>query len=567
MSLFLRCLGGSVLLLLVGCDFAGDPDRFVNDAARPPVLLEATDFSSIQAGQHLTGFVPVELTLDSLAGRIQDVVLRFDGGQWSEYRSQPPYAFSIPAFSEEEGPTTLLAEITLRDVDHGLLDLASVPSIVIGTPVVIDHRAPTPVAMSVDRWDASGVHLSWEPNRDANFYAYVVLRQDEWTPPDDPWQPFPTVTVLDTIYDAGVRSFVDPVPPVTGLSASYTVAVSNRAESAQKPYVPATYGTAATLGDDPLSTFLLHPTRTEAYSTDGLFVTARTTNGGAFLWDRDLLTVVEMGYLMGARLAGVTADGEELVLYADGLDTETDRQAGEAVFVPVQNPAAARRWPLPDGVRALQVGPAGRLYGRTDTGRLLVLDADSGAEIASLNGVPATGLFQVLPDRMTLAFVHETVDTACTLTTVDAREDPALLAETPFSSDVWGCPHVVASEDAATLFVARRGEENIRVLDTRTLAPVRTAAIPLPGPGEIRYLERLGDRLLLGFNRGEPTVPYRRGQILDVSTGDLTVQNRWDLAADIESMRLDRPGASLLVESGYAPFGVPDRLWRLPLSR
>jgi hypothetical protein len=568
MSLFLRSLGGSVLFLLVACDFAGDPDRFVNERARPPVLVEATDFSSIAAGEHLTGFIPVELTLDSLAGRVEEVILRFEGGQWSDYRSQPPYRFTVPALFEEEGSTTLLAEIYLRDVDHGLLDLGNPPSVRIGTPVVIDHRPPTPVEARVDRWDDDGVTLSWTANTDPNFYAYTVTRTDAWTQPDDPWNgSFGGTTVLDSLFDAGVQSFVDPLPPVVGLSASYAVTATNRAEASPRISAQADYGTPASLRADHLRQLLFHPTRAEAYSTDGLSVAAHATTDAAFLWQRDLLTVVEMGYLMGARLAGVTADGDELVLYADGLNTDTDQQVGEAVFLSVQNPTAARRWELPAGVRALQVGPPGRLYGRTDTGRLLVLDADSGAEIASLEGVPTTGLFRVLPDRTTLLFVRQNINMQCDLITVDAGGTPVLLAETPLPESIWGCAHVRASEDADELFVVDRGDATIDVLDARTHDRLRSTTVPLPAPSEVRGVDRRGDRLYLALDVREPTVPYVQGEVIAVGGADLDVRARWAVAAPVEDVRADPLTGDLFTETGIGPIGLSHRFWRLSLSR
>ena len=358
------------LLVLAGCDAFGEPERFYNDDARPPAV-GALDLAGLRDGQHVAGNVAFALDLDSLAGRLDRVVLWIDGSEVASL-AHPPFRFSIYTPDYAEGEHAVMVGAYVRRPNGGLLNLAGAPAVALTARLVFDQRPPTPVAgLSVSVSGRRPV-LRWDENRDPNFHAYVVYRRPA-SYDEVPWRPGPEVA---TITDRAQTTFLDgDLDEIYGAGAVYHVAVSNRAEVSDPGQPGAALFSAPLLSLRSISgRAAISADGSETYTISGSRLVAVSTRTGAVVRSLDL--------------------GSDYSLYTPTRDdVRFDPASGRLYFTVGQGGvwvleastfAEVGRYPLPFGATRFVVD-GDRLYavGGSFPRALHVLDATSGAALAS----------------------------------------------------------------------------------------------------------------------------------------------------------------------------------------
>jgi len=555
-----------IWLVLTGCDVVDHPDRFIDNTVQPP-LIAAVDYATVRSGQHLAGEVVLTATLDSLGDRVERVVLTVDGAYVDEV-FEAPYTLRVETRQFADGPATLGLEVYERESRQGLLGLAGVPSIALFTPVVFDQSPPTTVENLSGTWSDDGVTLRWTPNRDPNFFAYIVIREDTWSDVPDEGSAFgPRSTVLDTLYDASIRSYREPdVPSVYGLQSTYRVTVSNRAETAFFAHVLAEYGVAQSV-DTYWSGLLLnegifHPSRHLAYYVDGDYLHVVSTATGSLTATIDLYDFVEDEsrengtYTDYGRLVDIQPDGSEVYVYRSNPASGTET-SDLLVFSGTEQPAFLRRLDaIPDDAAGVRLGPDGFLTARVSD-QIRVYDAADGQLKAPLSGAPASATVHRAGDRLLTQHLAD-ASGECVLTIYDPATGTAGEQATyPF--DGMSCWNVHATDDGDALYLVSTMESRFRRVDVASMDVSAVTDFPVP-PGDLVDRVRVdGDRLFLGVSSNER--PCRRGLVLEVDASGQTVFRTWGFASPVERIVPSADGTSLFV---FASPYASGRMWRIP---
>ena len=241
----LACL--LALLGLFGCDAWQPPERFINEAARPP-RVETIDLGGLRPGQHVAGPLQFQLRLDTLQAPVREVVVYLDDN-YIEHRAEPPYAFRIETGDFDEGEHVLAVAVYTEGFNRmGLLGLSGAPAAFFSLPLVFDPAPPEPVQDLVVTRSGTQVRLTWAPSPSANFRAYYVERWTNWGAPFDDrsnwaFTPDPSAPLIDSLFDARQTTLEEPIAPSLGAWSTYRVWTTNGVEFAASETVTAFYGT------------------------------------------------------------------------------------------------------------------------------------------------------------------------------------------------------------------------------------------------------------------------------------------------------------------------------------
>jgi len=547
--------------MLTGCDFVDRPDRFIDETVQPP-LIAAVDYATVRSGQHLAGNVVFTVDLDSLGDRVERVVLTVDG-EYVDDAFEAPYTLRVETRQFADGPATLGLEIHERESRQGLLGVGGIPAIALFTPVVFDQSPPTTVEGLEGEWDASGVTLTWTPNRDPNFFAYIVIREDTWSDVPDGGSAFgPRSTVLDTLYDASVRSYREPgLPSVYGLQSTYRVIVSNRAQTVPSADAAVWYGDESSIAPETYDALtygsVVHPSRDLAYRTDGRRLEVLAADRGTTLETIDLSSFLQTPELAGAAsVVGVRPDGSELYVYA------TDPASGVStsellVFSATAQPTFLRRLDaFPDDAARVRPGPEGFLTARVSN-QLHVYDAADGQLRTTLSGAPAGATVHRAGGLiLTQSLANDSGE--CVLTSYNPATG-ASSGQATYPFDGMSCWNVHATDDGSTVYLVSVMESRFRRVDPSSMDVSAVTDFPV-APGDLVDRVRLsGDRLFLGVSSYDR--PYQPGLLLEVDVSGQTILRTWGFVASVERIVPSADGTALYVFASERPDAW---IWRVP---
>ena len=491
-------------------------------------------------GQHVAGTVAVSLNLDSLAGRIDRVVLRVDDQEVATVR-QRPYAFTLATPSFPTGDHVVSVSVYVRNSAGGLLALVGAPDVLFVVPVVFDQRRPTPVSLTSVDLQENRPYLTWAQSQDANFYAYVVYRRPTESEAPETW---PGVEVA-TLFDRTQTAFLDEMlPAVYGSGATYRVAVWNRQDHAlSNTALTARYGTSVP----------------NIAPTTGLAIQSR--NGQSLY------------YVAGPRFAEASLDSRRIVrfldlpsnanLYRFENDIHIDPTTGRIV-------AAVRG----AGVRVVDAGTfepvatyslpyqayrfalsGGKLY-TVDwyeyANRLLMLDAETGAVVAMSGVLEAvtTAVVGASPDGRSVYVVDAPGWTQTSLTRYDVSGASPVPAErVPLGYSVYDWDVTVAEDGRVVAFI----DGAISVFDGPTLAR-RPETVIVPASGLAEAVRVRGDRLYATYRGSSLSIPGA-GEVAEYDASSLRLLRRWQFAEAPRGIAFGAPG-ELLVFSPSATWSV-----------
>jgi len=546
-----------------GCDFVAQPDRFVDESVELPVVA-AVDFSSIRSGQHLAGIVELSADLDSLDGSIERVILTVDG-QPVDDAMWAPYRVNVPTADFPDGPATLGLEVYTVDGKQGLLGLAGAPSVVLVTPVVFDQRPPTDVENLSANWENNVVTLNWTPNADANFYAYVIVREDTWSDDSNGGSGSgPRTTVLDTLFAASRSSFEDAgLPTVYGLESSYRVVASNRAQTSAPAEAQVEYGDGVHLMDGRYNQIAYsgveHPTIDRVFTTDGSTLFVRATDDGRTVANIPLGAHLQEPDLLGtAHVVGVRRDGTEVFVFA--ADPASGVMTTELLaFSATDSPQFLRRLSaFPNDAFGLRLGPDGTVAARTND-EWRVYDTTNGQIESTLEGAPVGATVSTVGTHIVTQHVDPATD-ACVLNNYDPATGVSTgSARYPF--DGMSCWNLFAAGESDAFYLASSMEPRYRTGNAGSMALSDVTDFPV---GENTFVSRLRvdpNRLYLGVSSyAEPNVQAR---VLEVARDGQTVLREWSFTRPIDRIMTGTDGATLYVLSSDFPNGW---IWRIPLD-
>jgi hypothetical protein len=464
----LRMMRLSLVLLAVlaaGCDAFRAPDRYYNDDVRPPTVAPL-DVAALRPGQHVAGTLRLTLRLDSLAGRVDDVVLFLDGEE-VERRTEAPYVFTLATEQHADGEHEVAVGVYERTPRGGLLSAIGAPDLLLGRRIVFDQRPPAPVALAPHEVEGHLPRIRWEVSADANFYAYVIYRAEGRVSPELGWD----ARAIDTLYDQAATSYLGAaLPDVLGEGATFRVGVFNRRTTALSDTAYATFGESDVDLNSPGGRTALSPDRGEAYVVRDGAIRALSTSARA---EARALPIPSLaGEYYAPHFVQVDpADGRVFAAVSEYAAEWTMRVVDPATFT------AAQTYRLPYGAQRFALGGDGRLFA-VGLGRLHVLDAATGAPLASTGPVFSQQEAQVAgrsPDGRSV-YVMEHAAAGAALWRVDVSGAEPVAAER-FAWQGWNAAwHVAVAPDGRVL--ALMGY-TVVVLDGATLQQVRTFN---PGP-------------------------------------------------------------------------------------
>jgi hypothetical protein len=538
-----------LVVALAGCDALGEPERFVNAEAQPPTV-GALDLGRLQPGQHVAGPVAFTLGLGSLSGRVESVRVFVDGEPAEGVERTSASSFQLDTRAYDEGPHTVAVEVRLADSDLGLLGVVDAPDVVLSAPLVFDQRPPTPVEVtSVAFEDGLRPRVTWTESADANFYAYLVVRQRI----DGTYGTEYGEVAVDTVYDRSQTSLLAaPVPDVAGAQAYYHVRVWNRVREARSQSVGVVYG----------------PARSDLRAVAG--VAARSADGSRFYVHgsggvtevsavtlEPLRTRLLLGLgpppLGGAR-SDLHLDPNTGRLYAstDGpfaiLDVETFEE-----IEPFDMPGETGPFELVDG----------QIY-TVDGGTLYAVDASTGEVTAALEGAFGADHSAVLARSADGRSLHvldggEGLYGPAALVRVDLSEAGPRPAEThplpPLGMNGIGVEAGVAVADNGRVVLLL--SQTVTVLDGQDLRPLArfTSERADPEVGS-RAVAVRGDRAYAVFYG--PAGPYGSGaEVVELDLDGLQPLRRWPFR--------DAPTGLTFSASGDLVVFGQEHTWTLPL--
>ena len=206
-----------------GCDL-GEPDRYINTAARPP-SIDTLTFNDLRPGQHIGGPLTLDISQDEGTRWARHAVLLVDGRRVRE-ASGFPLAIILYTDEFDEGTHDVAVALARSpegiEANAGLLNLGEIggSAVLLRLPLVFDQTPPTPVPIDSVRWVDGRAHIYWhrELGVNENARTYSVSR----TMPLEGLAgtvPGPDSTFL---IDAG-----EPIPRIVGLEAGYRLDVWN----------------------------------------------------------------------------------------------------------------------------------------------------------------------------------------------------------------------------------------------------------------------------------------------------------------------------------------------------
>ena len=510
---------------LASCDAIGEPGRFYNDDVRPPTV-SVLDAADLTPGQSIAGTVRLTLALDSLASRIDHVVFSVDDTEVATLQ-RGPYAFTLATESFPEGEHLITVSVYVRNPRGGLLALVGAPEVLLGVPVVFDQRSPSPVVLSSVEVEGDRARLQWAPNRDANFYAYLVVRRARWTvapgwPSSRP--------VVDTLYDRNVTTYLDdPVPASAGYGAraEYEVLVWNRREvSGPSNALVATFGTHIS------ALFPAGPPG--AFSADGetIYVPRLEALVAYATTDHRELRRLPYGSISqsGSTFAGVSLhpNGTDLAV----LTVENNSYRRRLNIVDAATLSVRRSFLLPEEAFGVQFSENGDVLAAGQR-RLYVLDAQTGDVTASSQAVFGSPVHVVgtTADRRS----------AYVISYADARN--AVLHRVPLntleSAGQFTWPQsngVIGRGPDGKIYVYTH--PTVTVLDGQSMAPVGTFGLGLPGGygNEVRAFVVAAGTLYVSYRLVRPD--WSEGGV--VAAFDLATRTRrqaWKFADPVDRVR------------------------------
>lgn len=551
----------AVLLVWVGisgCDFVSTPDRFIDETVQPPVIA-AVDYATIRSGQHLAGTVVFTANLDSIASPVDRVALIVDGEE-IDSGFEAPYTLSLPTERYPDGPATIGLAIYKRAGNQGLYGYVGVPATTLMTPVVFDQRPPSQVNDLSGDWTETGAELTWTPNRDPNFYAYLIIREEIWSDvPDGSGEFGFNAAVLDTLYDASASVYRDLAPPpVYGLTSTYRVAVSNRASIADSDGLALSYGSGASIPGHFVYSSVYHPTRDLAYRVNQTTLSVWSPDGGTTLATVDLSAFIQTAGLEEmSDIVGIREDGTELYVFAadpaSGI-SETELLA----FSATDAPAFLRRLSaFPNDAFRVRPGPDGFLIA-TSGDQLRVYDAADGQLQSTLSeAISGSTVHPAGANILTQRLDDTTGD--CVLTSYDpATGDSVGQATYPF--DGMDCWNVYVMNGGRTMYLVSAMESRFRRVDGASFEITDPIDFPVATGELVDRVSVSGDRLFLGVSSFASL--YQNGAVLEVEADGQTVVRTWRFAPNIERIFPSADGAAFYALSSGSPSTA--HVWRVP---
>jgi hypothetical protein len=549
----------AVLLAWVGvsgCDFVSTPDRFIDDTVQPPVVA-AVDYTTIRSGQHLAGTVSLTADLDSIASPVDYVALMVNGEQ-IDSAYEAPYTLTLPTDRYPDGPATIGLAIFKRGGNQGLYGYVGAPATTLVTPVVFDQRPPSQVEELSGDWTEDGAELTWTPNRDPNFYAYLIIREDTWSNASDGGSAFGfNAVVLDTLYDASAAVYRDAAsPPVYGLTSTYRVAVSNRVVAIPSGEVALSYGTGASIPSNFVYSSVYHPTRDLAYRVDQATLSVWNPSDGTTLATVDLSSFIQAPELAHTGyISAIRKDGTELYIYAS--DPASLVETSELlVFSATEKPSFLRRLSaFPNDAYGVRPGPDGFLIAASGSA-LRVYDAADGQLQSTLTGAVIGATVNRAGATILTQRLDDTTGT-CVLTSYDPATGDSV-NQTTYPFDGMACWNVYVMNGGSTIYLVSVMDSRFRRVDGASFDI--TAPIDFPvAPGEL--VDRVsvsGDRLFLGVRSFASS--YQNGAVLEVEADGQTVARTWRFAPSIERIFPSADGAAFYALSTGFP---SSRIWRV----
>ena len=526
---------------LAACDSFGDPERFYNDDARPPVV-GSLDLSALRPGQHVAGVLRVTLDLDSLAGRVERVEIAVDDGGFGPAEGLPR-RFFVQTDAYPDGEHTISVAIYLRDARTGLLGVVGAPSMVLSVPLVFDQRPPTPIASVSATIDADRrPRITWEPNTDANFYAYVVSRYPAYEQGRTLGD-----AVVDTVYDQGTTVLVGaPLPDVLGARIAALVEVTNRREFSQlSDPAYATYGlqsipTDVFSGDIPSSNIARSGDGSEFYFVSGSRLIALSSS----TYEETRSTALTGLTGISRSTAHIEADPASGRLY---VAAESGSQANVYVIDP-SSFTVSQTYQLPTSTTSFVVS-GDRLY--TVTRALYVIDAATGDIVAQTEEVfPSiySEIAAVSRDGRSVYVMDVDFDKPSGLVRVDVSGETPRLSERHATATTIGWSAAVGTD--GRIFLSTDGL--LEALDSVTLDPLSryTAGAAFEG------IHAAGGRLF-GSTIGDVPLFPSGGRVTELDLETLRPMGSQALSMSARQLVLGADGRLLAF--------VPGRAWVLDL--
>jgi DNA-binding beta-propeller fold protein YncE len=414
-----------------------EPEPYFNKRATPPEEY-TLDILDIHDGQHLAGMVSFCYTPTLPVADISDVALFVD--EQLVYATSGSvggcYPLSLNTYDWPEGNHVVTIGIFRKQPpDHGLLNLAGVPSINYTASVVFDQTSPSPVTLeSVTRNPETGKPiLSWTGNDDLNFFGYIVYKEE-----------YGSGVFLDTLYDQHTTSFADASHgEYLGIRCAYKVIVWNRASLAESNAVEFVYPSPVPITTDdqlgicaPIGSY--DDTELFVLNSEGVRAIAKATN------------MVTRSFPMAGKYPqgfALSNDGTKLYVvssYNPGLIVLDAATFDIIASADVEGFTG----------KNLVCGRADRLYVTTSwPGTLHILDAVS-LDVVKVAGLQAPGgLLAISSDNNTLFVAdpgHDPYQPATVYALDVTTDDPEILVQRTASDEI---RDMELSADDETLFV------------------------------------------------------------------------------------------------------------------
>ena len=420
-------------------------------------MVGSLDLSALRPGQHVAGVLRVTLDLDSLAGRVERVEIAVDDGGFGPAEGLPR-RFSVQTDAYPDGDHTISVAIYLRDAPTGLLGVVGAPSMVLSVPLVFDQRPPTPVASVSATVDADRrPRITWEPNTDANFYAYVVSRH----PTDEQGRTLGGA-VVDTVYDQGTTVLVGaPLPDVLGARIAAQVEVTNRKEFSQRSDPAyATYGPRSIPTDVSSSNVARSGDGSEFYFVSGSRLVAISSS--TYEETRSAPLARSTGFSRSSAHIEVDSASGRLYVATEGASQADLHVIDSASFAVLQT------YRLPTNNTRFAASGA-RLY--TVSQALYVLDAADGAVIVQTGDVfPSiySGVAAASRDGRSVYVMDVDFDRTSSLIRIDVTGDRPRLSERHATPTTIGWSAAVGSDGRVFLST----DDRLEALDGVTLEPL-----------------------------------------------------------------------------------------------
>lgn len=219
-------MGKSIIILLISisiisCEFPGEPERIINKKVVTPEAENILFWNDLTNGQHVAG--SLDFRIDSTNQISSRTYFYSVGKKYFSAINKTNYTFTIHTNHYPDGKYTIYCGYIDGSEDLGLLNLINFPAKYDSVELYFDQTAPSLTSLSVTNYPGVKMNLKWTKNNDANFYAYILRREDDLTNGN--------YIYIDTIKDRNQTSFDDyTIPMSSEINAHYEVLTSNRVE-------------------------------------------------------------------------------------------------------------------------------------------------------------------------------------------------------------------------------------------------------------------------------------------------------------------------------------------------